>query len=185
MNQDTLIEIAKIIIPALVSSSLVSYFFQKKLQRLQNYETVTKAMLERMLNGIEDIFGIAQAVQETLLEIKTALEKENTKKGQLERLTDKLSGQANALKEKINMHRIYITPLIPFGTSKHYGGVYLSVVGALQVLNKISINDSPESFEKDKQWILDLIEKASDIHTKLQEQIIIIKKKILNGEVIY
>ena len=162
MDKSILIEFIKIIIPAIISSGLVAYFFQKKLKRVGSYEGITKILMERMIQGIEDVFSKIRRINDDVLELEKLISTESVSYERLNSTKDTLKETLFQYKEALDAHRIYITSLIPMGGSSHYYDTYVSLVYLIDLyLEFIKSNDN---------------QKLAYVRTKLDEQIKIAKE---------
>jgi hypothetical protein len=184
MNNDLLIEIIKVLLPAIISSTLVTYIFQAKLRRLGTYENITNLMMERMLDGINDVFTKNSNLNRAVLELSDILNMENFDTKKFEAAVRELRRYIEEYTTSVQAHRFYITSLIPFGGSSRYLDTYIGIIGCSklytldldengEVAASISKQDLEQTLEKAKKQYIEVCEKINDI-----------KKRIMKGDIV-
>ena len=184
MNHHTLLEIVKVLLPAIVSSSLVAYFFEKRLRRLGSYEEITNKLMERMLNGIEDAFVRARQVNAVILGIEKLISSEDINPERASQLQAKLGDELMQVLDAIAVHRIYITALIPFGASTDYADTHLALCLALELLAKQLQDGRLDEASRLAKQIRELIADSKALYEDLCGNVTAIKKKIMDGDVV-
>jgi hypothetical protein len=176
------IEVLKIGIPAVVSSGLVAYLFQKRLKRLGSYEKITNTIMERMLLGIEDVFRNVRHIHETIAEIESLVSQEPLNPALIKLKHGVLLRQHSAVKASIHAHRIYITALIPFGGSSKFLGDLNGIGMGAEILAEELNKEDEGKFLLIKKDLAEIISSWQTNYTQLCEKLQDIKKKILNGQ---
>ncbi len=64
-----LLEIFKMAIPALASSSVVAYYYQKRLKRIGSFEAITNTLLQRLIEGASDVHWAADDLRYSVASI--------------------------------------------------------------------------------------------------------------------
>jgi hypothetical protein len=108
-----LIEVIKVVITSAVTSLVLSYFFNKKLEEQKTLLKVSEKYMTSLIEGINDFIGAFKAVVIKLDEIEAQLDSDSIN----EESVKDFRNLAREYTEKVRQHRIYLVPLIPFGGS--------------------------------------------------------------------
>ena len=131
-----ILEISKVLVSALASSSVVAYFYQKRLKRLGSFEAITNTLLQRLMDGANDVYGSANKVRCRLSAINLLLCEKDLSAAAIREEEDALHSETITLNLTLALHRIYITKLIPFGGSQNLITPPACVQGWLRLIVK-------------------------------------------------
>jgi hypothetical protein len=185
MSNDVVIKILEIIVAVVASSGIVAYFFNKRLKRLASYEKITNEIMSRMLIGIEQVLSNAKHLDESVEKIEDAVSTSNLSVSQLRDLEKELLVNYVKVKQTLDAHRIYITPLMPMGGSTTYAVAFTAMKGWLELLiDTLCDSNKSEAIEEVKA----IRKEASRCHGQYQEMcksIAQIMNDINSGKPIY
>lgn len=183
------LEILKITMPALASSGVVAYLFNRKAKRLEVYKEVANNVVNKMLTGMEDLQAAEKGYYESITKIQRLITKvdfTNEFIKQLNTLTQDLRISCGIICQTIDRHRIYITPLIPYGES---GGVYAMPTRNISVLaeliEKAYKNNDDQKFQESIELIDSVANEAAEGHKEFRAALEKIIKKIINGRPVF
>ncbi|AEJ01798.1 hypothetical protein Nit79A3_2005 [Nitrosomonas sp. Is79A3] len=185
MTDQILIEVIKAIVGLIIGSGITSYFFTRKLKRLSGYERAVDDMLKALIEGTEQVSDRANLLKQTIQKVEIILRSAEIDLSYLQSIQVDLETQAMALKEAINTHRIYLTPLLPFGESSHVFNSINSISAGVSLLATYL----PSMNESDRADALNTtiaeIAVYYDIHRKLCTSISAILAKLNSGKDIF
>jgi hypothetical protein len=173
-------DILKVAIPAVLSSTAVTYYFQKRLKRIGSYEAVTQVLLQRMLDGAQAVLAPAQTVDRLALEILDLYKEELPKEERVRPLLTKIESTTAALMNSIYVHRMYITEFVPYGGSTHFNNRTTVITGYMELLLEGKLENEQTS-EARSALLLAAERLRSDVHS-VRESVERVRKNILAGK---
>lgn len=185
---DTTFEITKVVLPALVSSGIIAYFFNKRLKRLSSYQAITDELFKRMLQGMEEILKEANSIREALSSLNEAVSMSTTSPHFIEEVRagqEKFGEAIQNFRRVVDHHRMYITPLMPYGKSHEYYDCFASLNGCIDGIEHAVENDDIGRIHEWQSRFKANFERGVELHNKLRIQIDSIIKDINDGRNIF
>jgi hypothetical protein len=141
-------------------------------------------MLENLMNGIEQVSQRADLLLTTLEQVENVFAKE-IDLNMLKSLSVDVDTQSNSLKEAINIHRMYLTPLIPFGDSSKIFNSINSISAALSTISTYYSKMNQEDKHDNINILSNEIVVYKKVHKELRLKIATIMQKLNQGQDIF
>jgi hypothetical protein len=142
-------EIIKILAPSAITAIILGYVFNKRLEKYKSLLKVNETYITSLLEGLNKFMGDFRTIVEKSIELETQLRSNDIKRETLKEFSE-LSKNYN---ETLKGHRIYLTPLIPFGYSGRDVGI--QAITALSLFCARSLReDGMRINEADKEDLL-------------------------------
>lgn len=185
MEEKQIIDILKILIPVLISSGCISFYYSKKLKRISSYESALIKMTGNLLEGMEQIHNRASLLATTVNEAEILIDSVPINLNNLKSNLVDIEARGIALKESINTHRIYITPIVSFGDSSQLfnsiNSIALCISTLIDFYAEMSIEDKTDNIDILKNEFLIFYK----IYDELRKNIKKITKKLNSGTDIF
>jgi hypothetical protein len=120
MTKDFILEVAKLIVPAAVSSAFVTFYFQKRIKRMGDFQEAAKTLMDKLLKGMDDVYQKAEVLQLNVETVGRQLRSSSLDKNLLVVSSKRISKSWQQLNTAIRVHRVYITPFFEFDKSSEY-----------------------------------------------------------------
>jgi hypothetical protein len=181
--KETAVEIVKIVLPALLSSILTTFYFQKRLRRLGDFQEATKTLLQRFIEGANEVFQMAQKLDMQVQEVSNELERVPIDIAKLHATVHDLCKHSEVFRTVLSDHRIYITSLLPFGESGGYNAFVRHISGFISILySPEGLSSTPEEQEEMLSATREAIKGMHKEFLKLRETLDRCHKNILDGK---
>jgi hypothetical protein len=181
MSTSMWMEVAKSVVPAVLSSSIVAFYFQRRLKRIGSFEKVTEYMLQRMVDGGEDLNRMLDDLCKQGEELYAEMKKVPPDVAVNRKLVVSFRLAQGKFKEKLDIHRIYITHLVPFGTSDAWEQPAVAMAGIADFI--LSQYESGQNVSANSFETLDgRISGLRRNREQLRKRTMLSNKKILEGQ---
>jgi len=114
------IEVLKILATSAVIAAILSFVFNKKLQKQKMLLNVNEQYLSSLIAGLNEFLGSFKSVLVKAEEIGSDLSEGTFKKQRVDEFIERVDHYSKT----ISAHRVYLQPLIPFGESDSDVGLY-------------------------------------------------------------
>jgi signal transduction histidine kinase len=179
-----LLELVKIFIPAILSSFLITFYFQKRLARIGDFKEITAELMRRLQEGTERVYKLAQKLNQHIELLRDRLATELIERDELLKLKENIYQSGEVFFESLEEHRIYILSIIPFGGSSTLRNAVLAIVGYSESLSDF-MPAGEENEEKQRELLLKLqaeIRRWTSSYNSLRTAIQDSQKCILEGK---
>ena len=189
-TNELIIEIVKILVSVLISTGILSIYFQTKLKRIGSYEKATETVVGNTLAGIEEVFAKARVIDKIIEKIEAELSREKPSALLLRSHLIDLEKKRDEINKSVDEHRMYVTPLLEFGTTDSYFFVIrcveLAVNEAIELVkSRPDIADNNQEFiERKKNAQVDILH-AHEVFKTFCDKVKVTKKKVMKGQPIY
>jgi hypothetical protein len=189
-TNEFIIEIVKVLVSVLISTGILSIYFQTKLKRIGSYEKATETVIGNTLTGIEEVFAKARTVDKIIEKIESEIKRERPSPLLLRSYLGDLEKKKDEINKSVDTHRMYVTPLLELGTTDSYFFVLrcveLSIKEIIELTkNRSDTSDSNADFDGRKKIAQVEIEHAHEVFNTFCKKVEVTKKKVINGQPIY
>jgi hypothetical protein len=179
-----LLDLAKLFIPAILSSALITFYFQKRLARIGDFKQITSELMKRLYEGTERVYQKAQETNRDVELLRGVLGKDLIKPDELLSLGKDIYQSSQSFFQTLEEHRIYILSIIPFGGSSVFHSSIMAILGYSEWLVEAM---EPGNENKDKHRDLirklqDALQRWSSGYNSLRAAIQDSQKRILEGK---
>lgn len=179
--KDALLEIGKIIIPAVLSSVFVSFYYQKRLKRVGDFQEITKTIMGRLFEGAEQLYSLMKRFADLGSDALRELDHNPLRRAELGHIARKMAETEQSLYDAVNANRIYITSIIRIGRSSDFMQLARHIREGIEGVLRSS-DLSEYSRQEEIKRIRGLIKRFPEELATLGRKIDVVRKSVLEGK---
>jgi len=170
-------EILKLLISSAIATIVLSFIFNKKLERHKMFLKVSEQYLSSLIIGLNEFMGDFKAVVVKAEEIETQLRTDTF----TEQSWGEFSSVVKKFNETIKGHRIYLAPFIPFGISNEDVG--MQEMDALRLsLEMLLDENAKDNHARIREICLNVIPKFKEKYSLTSDKANLVTQGVFEGK---